>query len=73
MIANSVRGDTERQSLTDWLPPSLLMLLAAAFAARVAVRVAFGQDYFWSNSYFDYYKLAENIAGGKGFCLPQGS
>lgn len=50
-------------------PLVLLTLLVAAFAARLGVRIAFGQEYFWTNSYAIYYSLAENIVAGKGFCL----
>jgi len=46
----------------------LAALLAAAFLVRLGVRVAFGEEYFWSNSYFLYYDLAENIVSGRGFC-----
>ena len=48
----------------------LLMLLAAAFTARIAVRVAFGQQYFWVNSYEFYYNAAVNLVDGKGLCSP---
>jgi 4-amino-4-deoxy-L-arabinose transferase-like glycosyltransferase len=48
------------------------MLLAAAFAARIAVRVAFGEQYFWSNSYYMYYNMAADLVGGKGLCVPSG-
>jgi 4-amino-4-deoxy-L-arabinose transferase-like glycosyltransferase len=46
----------------------LITLLAAAFLARLGVRMAFGEQYFWTNSYGNYYGLAENILLGKGFC-----
>jgi hypothetical protein len=62
-----------------WVPRSipyqqlgLIMLLTAAFAARIAVRIAFGEQYFWSNSYYIYYNLAANLVGGRGFCLSSG-
>ena len=45
----------------------LAMLLTSAFLSRLSVRVAFGEDYFWSNSYSLYYDVAKNIASGKGF------
>lgn len=38
--------------------------LMLAFSMRLGVRLAFGEDYFWSNSYFDYYRLAQNIISG---------
>jgi len=47
----------------------LAVLLAAAFIARFGVRVAFGEDYFWQDSYAIYYDLAENVISGKGFCF----
>jgi 4-amino-4-deoxy-L-arabinose transferase-like glycosyltransferase len=47
----------------------LVTLLAAAFLARLGVRMAFGEEYFWANGYSFYYPLAENIVSGKGFCL----
>jgi len=43
--------------------------LMLAFSMRLGVRLAFGEDYFWSNSYFDYYRLAQNIISGNGFCF----
>lgn len=54
------------------LAPEQLILLASligAVAARLIVRIAFGQEYFWTNSYSIYYTLAENLVAGKGFCL----
>jgi 4-amino-4-deoxy-L-arabinose transferase-like glycosyltransferase len=45
----------------------LPVLLTAAFLVRLGVRVAFGEEYFWSNSYSSYYDIAKNIASGKGF------
>jgi 4-amino-4-deoxy-L-arabinose transferase-like glycosyltransferase len=50
----------------------LIVLLAVAFAARLAVRVSFGEQYFWSNSYYFYYNLAANIVAGNGFCVRNG-
>ncbi len=44
-------------------------LLAAAFLARLGARMAFGEEYFWTNSYGIYYELAENVLIGKGFCF----
>ena len=49
--------------------PFLIALIAIAFTARVAVRVAFGETYFWLNSYSAYYDLAQNVVSGKGFCF----
>jgi 4-amino-4-deoxy-L-arabinose transferase-like glycosyltransferase len=47
-------------------------LVAVAFLTRLGVRLAFGEHYFWTNSYFEYYELAENIAAGRGFCTDSG-
>ena len=33
------------------------------------MRVAFGEDDFWRNSYSIYYTLAQNIVSGNGFCF----
>lgn len=45
------------------------MALIFCFSIRIAVRVVFGQDYFWKNSYLIYYALAQNVVSGNGFCL----
>src|ERR1051326_7666740 len=45
------------------------ILAVAAFAVRIAVRMAFGADDFWNNSYSDYYDLAQNVVAGKGLCF----
>ena len=45
----------------------LIALLAAAVLVRVGVRVAFGEEYFWTGSYDIYYGMAKNIASGSGF------
>lgn len=45
------------------------MLLAIAFLIRLGVRLAFGEDYFWTTGYGFYYQLAESALAGKGFCL----
>jgi 4-amino-4-deoxy-L-arabinose transferase-like glycosyltransferase len=47
----------------------LVALFAVAFLIRLAVRMSFGETYFWVNSYSAYYDLAENIISGKGFCF----
>jgi 4-amino-4-deoxy-L-arabinose transferase-like glycosyltransferase len=31
--------------------------------------MAFGESYFWANSYADYYDMAGNVIAGKGFCI----
>src|SRR5215470_8713676 len=47
----------------------LAVLFVAAAAMRIVVRMAFGEQYFWKNSYLIYYSLAENVISGKGFCI----
>ena len=49
----------------------LATLLAAAFLVRLGVRMAFGEEYFWTNSYGIYYDLAENALSGKDSALIQ--
>jgi 4-amino-4-deoxy-L-arabinose transferase-like glycosyltransferase len=44
-------------------------LIVAAVLIRVGIRLAFGEQYFWKNSYSVYYVLAENVVSGKGFCF----
>jgi 4-amino-4-deoxy-L-arabinose transferase-like glycosyltransferase len=48
---------------------ALLLILVAAFALRVGVRLWYGEQDFWTNGYSDYYVMAENVAQGKGFCF----
>src|SRR5207247_9075357 len=47
----------------------LILVAVAAFGVRLAVRMAFGEDYFWTNSYSTYYDLAQNVLAGKGLCF----
>jgi 4-amino-4-deoxy-L-arabinose transferase-like glycosyltransferase len=47
----------------------LAALLVSAFLVRLGVRLAFGEEDFWLNSYSFYYHMAENIVSGNGFCL----
>src|SRR5262245_62458099 len=53
--------------------PHLALILGAiltlAFSIRVGVRLAFGEDGFWTNSYSIYWKLADNIVSGDGLCI----
>lgn len=53
--------------------PHLALILGAiltlAFSIRVGVRLAFGKDGFWTSSYSIYWKLADNIVSGDGFCI----
>ena len=50
----------------------LIVLVAAAFLARLGVRMFFGEEYFWENGYYFYYVLAENVVSGRGFCFGTG-
>src|SRR3569623_51255 len=43
-------------------------LLIAAFAARLGVRIAFGEQGFWTDGYASFYRLAERIAATGAFC-----
>ena len=58
---------------TNSKPAHLALILGAtltlAFSIRLGVRLAFGEDDFWSNSYSIYYTLAQNIVSGNGFCF----
>ena len=47
----------------------ILALLLAAFLVRLAVRIAFGEEYFWTSGYRFYYHMAENFVSCKGFCF----
>src|SRR5881296_3798698 len=47
----------------------LVLVAVAAFGVRLVVRVGFGENYFWTNSYSDYYDLAQNVLAGKGLCF----
>jgi 4-amino-4-deoxy-L-arabinose transferase-like glycosyltransferase len=52
------------------LAGSVAAILAFAFLARIGVRLAFGVEPFWKNSYATiYYSLAQNIVSGNGFCF----
>ena len=59
----------ERNSKPTRLSFILWATLTLAFLIRVGVRLAFGEDYFWKNSYSAYYTLAQNIVSGNGFCF----
>ena len=48
---------------------ALIGMLIAAFGVRLGVRIAFGEEYFWTNSYSAYYDLALNVISGKGLCF----
>lgn len=43
-------------------------LIAAAFAARLGVRLALGEDAFWTQGYATVYRLAEHIVRTGDFC-----
>ncbi|MBS0246594.1 MAG: glycosyltransferase family 39 protein [Proteobacteria bacterium] len=46
----------------------LSALFIAAFAARLGVRIALGEQAFWSQGYTSLYRLAERIAATGAFC-----
>jgi 4-amino-4-deoxy-L-arabinose transferase-like glycosyltransferase len=48
----------------------LIALFTLAFAARIAVRVALGQQYFWSHGYYVDYNIAGYLAAGEASCVP---
>src|SRR5690242_3163330 len=45
---------------------NVLCIVFVAFAARLFVRCYSGAEEFWANSYFFFFKLAQNIAMGDG-------
>src|ERR1700726_1780103 len=45
---------------------NLLWILILAFTLRVAVRWYFGAADFWTNGYTFFFRIAQNIAAGKG-------
>lgn len=47
----------------------LVAILAAAVLLRLSVRIAFGEAYFWTNSYSSFYEAAQHLFDGLGFCL----
>lgn len=68
-LTDSATQDHSRQhQIIARLPLVLTSLLAAAFIVRLAVRIAFGQEYFWHNSYYFYYDLAMRVVSGKDLC-----
>ena len=71
MRADPATSGTRLQTTLKPLHLALILgvTLTLAFSIRLTVRLSFGEDYFWRNSYSIYYKLAENIASGNGFCL----
>jgi 4-amino-4-deoxy-L-arabinose transferase-like glycosyltransferase len=50
----------------------LLLAALAAFALRLALRIARGERDFWTNGYSLFWGLASNFAAGKGLCLAPG-
>ena len=44
----------------------LCFVLGAGFIVRFLVRLAYGEEYFWKNSYSLFYDLAQSIAAGRG-------
>jgi 4-amino-4-deoxy-L-arabinose transferase-like glycosyltransferase len=67
-MATSNLLDDQRAPISCRLIFILAAILGAAFVARLGVRIAFGEDYFWRNSYSVFYAAAKHLAGGNGFC-----
>jgi 4-amino-4-deoxy-L-arabinose transferase-like glycosyltransferase len=68
----TANGSTANRWKRPWPIASPLLtvmsLFALALIVRLAVRVTFGEQYFWSNSYKLYYDLAANLVNGNGLC-----
>jgi 4-amino-4-deoxy-L-arabinose transferase-like glycosyltransferase len=47
----------------------LLGILIFAFGLRLAVRVAYGEEYFWNNSYGFFQVIASNLIQGEGLFI----
>jgi Dolichyl-phosphate-mannose-protein mannosyltransferase len=60
-----MRLPVPRSGLIYWIA-------AAAFVLRVAARLAQGIGNFWVNGYSFFFDLAQSIAAGRGFSLPNG-
>jgi hypothetical protein len=58
----------EKHKKISGLALTVAATLAFGFFIRLSIRLTFGEQYFWRNSYFNYYAFAQNIASGKGFC-----
>jgi 4-amino-4-deoxy-L-arabinose transferase-like glycosyltransferase len=51
----------------------LLWIVLAAFVMRVAARLYFGSEDFWTNGYSFFFDLARSIAAGKGIAFAEES
>src|SRR6267142_1306869 len=69
LSSDNMREMTLRRIIELHCRKILAGLLGVAFLIRITVRVAFGESYFWTNSYSAYYDLAANVVSGKGFCF----
>ena len=69
LIASFSNHRDHAGSPTRVVRAAISLILIAAFALRLGTRIAFGEEYFWQNSYSAYYDLAQNVAAGKGFCF----
>jgi 4-amino-4-deoxy-L-arabinose transferase-like glycosyltransferase len=59
----------EKNSKPAHLALILVATLTLAFLVRLGVRLSFGENDFWRNSYAINYTLAQNIISGHGFCF----
>jgi 4-amino-4-deoxy-L-arabinose transferase-like glycosyltransferase len=58
---------------TAWSLPRRAVLLGGllllAFGLRLGIRLAYGEAYFWRNSYSTYYTMALRFVQGDGLCV----
>ena len=47
---------------------ALTAILTVAFVLRLGARMAYGEDHFWTDGYLAFYRAAQNLADGNGFC-----
>ncbi len=66
-VAEKAESSIKRRALTK-AGVLLLLILAVAFLLRFTIRVSYGEEYFWKNSYSLFYDLAQNVAAGRGLC-----
>ena len=64
-LSNSWRVFENSRSLISFRVV-LLSVFVLAFATRLLVRLYFGEEYFWRNSYSLFYELAQRLAEGHG-------
>ncbi|SRR6266436_850365 len=58
----------ERAKWLSKIDVLMLPIIVIAFLARALVRFAYGEEYFWKNSYSLFYDLAQSVAAGGGLC-----